>query len=434
MSADPTAPLRLPASRAEIETIQRAGKARAFEHARRAPFYKGRLDDVDPRRLDDPEEWRKIPLLEKEALRGLSAEEFYRDFCIAPRREIAEYWRSGGTTGKPLFYPRTTEDIRHAMVGFCRTFACMGCGAGEIAHLSFPLGIHPAGQMWARAAEEMGIGVAWMGSGAAAPSALQLELMQMLKPTLWMGMSSYGLHLANLAESKGIDLAAGPVNRILCTAEPLSEAKREKLERMWGAKVHDAFGMTECTMMASEAEAPGDLYIWTDLAFIEVLDQETLEPVAEGEMGTLVVTPLFTNNATPFLRWNSGDIVSFRQEGSADGPFSVFPVIRHARRTAGFFKIRGINLGHAEFEDLMFRDPRVGDFQAEAIAGEGLDVLRVSIEVGRGADAQATARQIAEDVKAAFEVTPEIVVLETGTLARAFEGSVKAPRFADRRG
>ncbi|CAN0493329.1 unnamed protein product, partial [Discosporangium mesarthrocarpum] len=32
-----------------------------------------------------------------------------------------------------------------------------------------------------------------------------------------------------------------------------------------------------------------------------------------------------------------------------------------------------------------------------------------------------------------FEVTPGVSVLELGTLAKEFESSVKAPRFADKR-
>ena len=32
-----------------------------------------------------------------------------------------------------------------------------------------------------------------------------------------------------------------------------------------------------------------------------------------------------------------------------------------------------------------------------------------------------------------FELTPRIVVVETGTLAKEFEASVKMPRFVDRR-
>jgi len=262
---------------------------------------------------------------------------------------------------------------------------------------------------------------------------VQLELLQTLKPTVWMGMSGYGLHLANLAEQQGLDLAGGTVERILSTAEPLSDAKRAKLARHWGAKVYDSFGMTEVTMMGAESERAEGFHIWTDLAFIQVLDPKTLLPVAEGAEGTLVVTPLFTNNATPFLRWGTGDIVRYREHGEHDGPFSVFPLIKHAHRTAGFFKVRGININHAEFEDFMFADREVGDFKAEAVSTGGLDALRVSVEFRRGVDGAAAAAVMTARTKASFEITPEIVVLETGTLAREFEAAVKAPRFMDRR-
>ena len=182
-------------------------------------------------------------------LRALSDADFYETFCLKPDDGIAEYWRSGGATGVPLFYPRSFADIRAAMVGFARIYQCAGCPAGGRAHVSFPLGIHPVGQMLARAATEVGIAVNWAGSGTTTPSAMQIELIDRLKPTIWMGMSSYGLHLANLAEQRGIDLSASAVKTILCSAEPLSEAKRAKLARHWGAQVRDTFGMTEAGMM-----------------------------------------------------------------------------------------------------------------------------------------------------------------------------------------
>ena len=87
-------------------------------------------------------------------------------------------------------------------------------------------------------------------------------------------MSSYGLHLANLAAASGVDLKGGSVNRIMCTAEPVSAAKRAKLERDWGAEVYDCFGMTECSMMGAESEKRDGFHIWTDLAYIEVLDED----------------------------------------------------------------------------------------------------------------------------------------------------------------
>ena len=430
----PELPLGLPRSPQDIEEIQRIRKPVAFENANRANFWRGKLDHINPAKLDDPEEWAKIPILDKDQLRKLTTEQFYEDFCTARSGDICEYWRSGGSTGRPLFYPKTYQDIRYNMVGFTRTFECTGTAPGNVAHISFPLGIHPAGHMWARAARIMGIGVVWAGAGAALPSAAQLELIRTLKPTVWMGMSSYGLHLANLAAAEGIDLANGSVNRILCTAEPLSAAKRSKLERDWSAEVFDCFGMTECSMMGAESDRRDGFHVWTDLAYIEVLDEETFKPVEEGCPGLLVMTPLFSNNGAAFIRWNSGDIVTWKRQGDTTSDYAVFPVIKHAHRTAGFFKIRGVNINHQEFEDFIFDFVEVNDFKAELVtAADGTDRFAVAIEVRPGSDSTSIAGRLVQRTKEVFEVTPDVTIREIGTLAKEFESSVKAPRFADKR-
>ena len=425
--------LPLPKSRAEIDAIQASRKLRAVEQARRAPFYAGKLDHVDPNKLDDPGEWRKIPILTKDMLRTLSDREFYGAFCLEPDDGIAEFWRSGGATGTPLFYPRSFRDIEYALVGFRRIYECAGCQRGGRVHVSFPLGIHPVGQMLARSATPAGIAVNWAGSGTTTPSVMQLELIDRLKPNIWMGMSSYGLHLANLAEARGLDLAASSVDTVLCSAEPLSDAKRAKLGRQWGAQVRDTFGMTEAGMMGAEDAGGGGFRIWTDMFLIEVVDPETFAPVADGQVGSLVVTPLWTNNVTPFLRWSSGDLVTLRQGEDGGAPFAVFPLVKHAHRTTGFFKVRGINLNHSEFEDFMFRSVDIADFKAELVTSKDLDTLLVSIEARRGADGAAVAAGLRTLVRDTFGLTPEISVLETGTLAKEFEASVKTPRFVDRR-
>jgi phenylacetate-CoA ligase len=166
---------------------------------------------------------------------------------------------------------------------------------------------------------------------------------------------------------------------------------------------------------------------------MEVLDPDTLEPVAEGEVGTLVVTPLWTNNVTPFLRWSSGDLVTWRENTDGAGPYSVFPLLKHAHRTTGFFKIRGINLNHAEFEDFVFRNVDISDFKAELVTARALEVLLLSIEVRRGIEASPVAADFLLSVKDTFGLTPEVTVLETGTLTKEFESSIKTPRFVDRR-
>jgi len=427
-------PLELPTSRDQISALQTQRKRIAVEWAMASPFHRNRIPaDIDLGRLDDPDEWRRIPILDKEMLRAIPPLEFLDRFCNAPRAQIAELWRSGGSTGVPLFYPRTFEDMEYGRLSFERVFQCSGANADDIAHMSFPLGIHPVGHVMARAAQSLGIGVNWAGAGNSTPSPAQINLIHILQPTIWMGMSSYGLHLANMAEAEGIDLAGGSVKKLICSAEQVTDAKRRKIERIWGAELYDGFGMTEAGMMGCEGSAHDGFHIWTDMYFIEVLDPDTLDPVAEGEDGTLVVTPLWTNNATPFIRWNSGDIVTYKEEGDSDGPFSVFPVIKHTHRTAGFFKVRGVNMNHTEFEDFMFGHEDVAEFKVELVTRDDLEHLDVYVEVRNNVDKTNMRNQLRQNIRNTFEVTAQVDTLERGTLAREFEQSVKAQRFLDKR-
>jgi phenylacetate-CoA ligase len=423
-------PLQLPKDRIEIGKIQSARKRIAVEQATKSAFWKKRLPTINLEKLDDPDVWRSIPILDKDTLRGVSDQQFYREFCIEAPEGISEYWRSGGVTGAPLFYPRSFKDMEYCLLSFARTYDCAGATRGDRAHVSFPMGIHPVGQVFSRCAASRGITVNWAGSGASTPSVLQLELIQRLRPTLWLGMSSYALHLANLAEAKGVDLQ---VKTLMTSAEPVSQAKRDKIERTWGAKLVDTFGMTEAGMMGAEDKPGLGFRIWSDMYYVEVLDPKSFEPVKEGEIGTLVVTSLWSNNVTPFLRWSSGDLVTYSEADDGAGPFSVFPRVKHAHRTAGFFKVRGVNLGHQDLEDFMFRHAEIGDFRAEAVNEGDNDVLRLCVELRRGTAVDAFCKELAHQVKGKFELAPQVMVLETGTLAKEFEANVKAARFVDKR-
>jgi len=417
--------LNWPASAAHLDRIQRERKEIAVERARQSPFLRkripqGRAEDI----------WHKIPPLTKEELRQIPPERFHEEFCIQPRSKVVEYWRSGGATGRPLFYPRSAEDMVHGLRAFERAWALIGALPDDCAHISFPLGVHPVAHLYARSAINHGIGTVWCGAGTNTPSETQLELIDHLKPTIWLGMASYGLHLANLAEAKGFDLRNSTVKKLIVAAEPLSPVKREKLERAWGAEVFDHFGMTEGAFVAGEGLGHHGLHIWADQFYCEVLDEKTGEPVPEGEVGSLVVTPLWNNSMTPFLRWSSGDLVSMKNHSgvSEEHPWFLFPMLKHARRTVGFFKVRGVNINHAELEDALFRDPDVVDFRAEVSNDGDNDVLHLFVESRSGRD------PASELTRKSFHITPKVTLLPRGTIAREFEAAVKAPRFVDKRG
>jgi phenylacetate-CoA ligase len=418
--------LRWPKTRAELQRTQSERKQIAVERARQSPFLRKRIPEGKAEDI-----WHRIPLLTKEELRSIPPERFHDEFCIQPRTRVVEYWRSGGATGRPLFYPRSAEDMVHGLLAFERAWALIGATPDDCAHVSFPLGVHPVAHLYARAAINHGIGTVWCGAGTNTPSEAQLELIDHLKPTVWLGMASYGLHLANLAEAKGFDLRNSTVKKIIVAAEPLSPVKRKKLEDAWGAEVFDHFGMTEAAFVAGEGVGHHGLHIWADQFYCEVVDEKSGEPLREGEVGSLVVTPLWNNTMTPFLRWSSGDLVSMntRPSVSEEHPWCLFPMLKHARRTVGFFKVRGVNINHAELEDALFRDPDVVDFRAEVSNDGDNDVLHLYVESRAG-----HADRVSESVKKTFQISPRVSLLPRGTIAREFEAAVKPPRFVDKRG
>jgi phenylacetate-CoA ligase len=109
-------------------------------------------------------------------------------------------------------------------------------------------------------------------------------------------------------------------------------------------------------------------------------------------------------------------------------------MIRHAARTSGFFKVRGININHADFEDFMHRRLDITDFKVEVEKTETLDLMRVSIEVSNPVKAENSLTSLREDIRKIFELSPEIAVLDAGTLEQELQSQVKQQRFVDKRG
>ena len=414
--------------------MQKEGRRRAVNQAKKSCFFEGKLNHLDMEHIHEPEEWAKVPILTKDDLRSIRPEDFHEAFCIGPRTEVIEFWRSGGSTGQPLFYPRSYNDLRLAREGFRRAWVAAGIKKGDLAHVSFPLGIHPVGQVYCRTAQQMGIGVNWCGAGNSTPSENQVELIRTLKPTVWCGMASYGLQLAQVADRMGFDLASSSVQIFLTAAEHVSAGKRTRIEALWGAELFDQFGCTECSFMASETSEYDGMHYWTDMFDLEVLNEITGEPVAEGETGILVMTPFWNNEITPFLRSETGDYVSFHERGKTDGPLSIYPMIRHAARTSGYFKVRGVNINHSDFEDFMNRQLEITDFKVEVSESDTLDEITISIEVAKKTDQRRVMDTLRAEVRRIFEVSADIVQIAPGSLEREFQSQVKQKRFVDQRG
>ncbi len=378
-------------------------------------------------------QWHTIPLTTKDELRTLSLDEFYRDFVIAPPEDIADYWRSGGVTGKPLFYPRTREDVVVGIETVCRLLEMAGLGPGNKVAMSYPLGVHPLGRLMLLALQAQGVATLGMGAGNNTPTEQQLEIITSLKVDTLLAMGTYAAQMANIAANRGIDLASSGVSRIISCSDMTLPAKRQRIERLWGAEYYDFYGMSECGHLAGECSRHDGMHIWADLFHLEVLDPDTWQPVAPGEVGVLVATPLYTNHATPFLRWVSGDIVTLTDGCDCGSPYGHFPLLHLAGRTSGFFKLRGVNINHNELEEKLLTLDDVSDYLVTALIEDDVEILRIEVETRSGALEQEACTRVHEHVTHTFGLAPDVRRVPPGSIESRLAAQVKQNRVFDHR-
>jgi len=147
-------------------------------------------------------------------------------------------------------------------------------------------------------------------------SGVRLKLLLENECTVLCCTPTYALHLAEVAAREGLELHGSHVRVIVVAGEPGGSlpATRARLSEAWnGARVFDHHGMTEVGPVTHEhPEQPGSLVVMDRSHFAEVVDPGTGAPVAEGEVGELVLTTL-RRVGSPLIRYRTGDLVRLRR-------------------------------------------------------------------------------------------------------------------------
>ena len=96
---------------------------------------------------------------------------------------------------------------------------------------------------------------------------------------------TYALHLAEVAEEEGLDIAKSNVRISIHAGEPgasLPGTKR-RVEDAWGARCYDHVGATEVGAWGFECQASSGVHVNEGEFICEVIDPETEQPADEGE-------------------------------------------------------------------------------------------------------------------------------------------------------
>ncbi len=135
------------------------------------------------------------------------------------------------------------------------------------------------------------------------PISVQLDWLDRVRPEfLW----TYASNAAALAsEGQGRPWAKA-VRGIFCNAESLSAHQRTVIENTTGCRPCSLYGATETGLIAVDCPAGGGMHVVAEAIKVEILDASG-EPTAPGEIGEIVVTPLY-NYAMPLIRYRLGDL------------------------------------------------------------------------------------------------------------------------------
>ena len=241
-----------------------------------------------------------------------------------------------------------------------------------------PLGIHPVGpDLLARAAEEVGMrhellgrrrhddAVAVAARADEPPQAQALDGHVELRPASRQSRRSARDRSRRGLGRDGDYIGRDPVGREAVEARARMGRESARFLRHDRGR-HD--GGRGCRRRGPTASASGP----TCSSHRGRRSCRPMLPVPQGEVGALVVTPLFSNNVTPFLRWLSGDLVTLGDGGDGDPVAAVLglsrwckPCASHERASSRF--AASTSGTPSSRTSCSSRPESVNDFKCEAV-------------------------------------------------------------------
>jgi phenylacetate-CoA ligase len=391
----------------------------------RSAYYGRRFKDLgftaaDFNTLDD---LRRLPMTRKEDyLAGLQIDPPFGTFRAVSIAEAVRVHFSSGTTGRPAPVLWTKRDLERWGDVYARYLYAQGLRAGDVFQCMFNYSWFVGGLGYTLAAERIG---ALVIPGGSVDTKRQIETIQRYSPKAVAGTPSFMAHVAETAEEMGVDLTHSSVAIVCVGGEPGASipGTRERLQRLWGARVFDCYGALECQPIAWETDLQLGPQIAEDFIFAEIVHPETFEPVADGERGVLVLTHL-DKEACPLVRWWTGDVVVRDRTPLPDGRTHARLVGGVLGRADDMLIVRGVNLFPSAVEDVVRAFPGTTTEYVLVIDDSIKDpktgfLTGVKLRVERTDDAPANLEEsLTARLRERLQVRFIVEVLPAGTLPR----------------
>ncbi|MBP5361390.1 MAG: phenylacetate--CoA ligase [Bacteroidaceae bacterium] len=318
----------------------------------KVPFYRKKFDElgITPDDIKSVDDITKLPFTTKYDLR----DEYPYGLQAVPMSEIRRIHASSGTTGKPVVGTYTQNDLDMWAECVARVLAVGDIGPGDVVQVSYGYGLFTGGLGAHDGAAKLG---AVQLPTSAGNSEKQIMLMQDLGTSAICCTPSYGLHLAEVLEKNKVDTSKLKLRVGFFGAEPWTWGIRRELEAKLHIKAIDIYGLTEMCGpgVGGECLYQDGTHVWEDMFLPEIVDPETLQPVAPGEVGELVITSL-CKEAMPILRYRTRDLTSLIYEPCKCGRTAV-RMGKVLGRSDDMLIIRGVNVFPSQIETVLTEFP-----------------------------------------------------------------------------
>ena len=414
----------------DIRQKQLEGLRYTVRQAWNSPQYRAKLEacGLKPDDITSLDDLRRLPTCDVEDLR----EGYPLPLLCVPPHDVVRIHASSGTTGKRKILAYTQRDIDTFSLQIARCFELAGFTPEDRMQLAVGYGLWTAGAGFQAGSERLGMLTVPVGPGNLE---MHLQLLQDLGATGFTATASMALLLAE--EVERADLRGKiKLKRMVCGSETRSEKMRLAIESKLGLEgCYDIGGMTEMygPGTAIDCDAHEGLHYWADLFIIEVLDPATMQPVAEGEVGEMVVTSLY-KEAVPLLRYRTHDLSRLLPGQCSCG----LAMPRHDRilgRSDDMIIYRGVNIYPGQLMEVIGQFAELGgEYQVELTRDErSLDHLALTVERGQGQTAgndAALAHELETRLHKAIMARVSVSVADYASLPRTFS---KSKRVVDKR-
>jgi phenylacetate-CoA ligase len=375
-------------------------------HARLAsPGFAEILKDVNPTDVTTREALAKLPVIRKHELLERQLNSRQQDGSVFGGFSAAGFGvhmpRVFASPG-PIYEPEGTAKDYWRMA---RAIFAAGFRPGELIHNSFSYHFVPAGSMMETGAHALGCTVFPGGTGQ---TEQQVQAMAELKPAGYIGTPSFLKIIVEKAGEMGVALPS--VTKAMFGGEAYPPSLRDWFTAH-GIAGYQCYATADLGLIAYETPAREGLVL-DEGVLLEIVRPGTGDPVAEGEVGEVVVTTL--NPTYPLIRFGTGDLSAVLPGACPTGRTNV-RIKGWMGRADQTTKIRGMFVHPGQVDQIVKRFPEVTKARLVVTGEMANDQMVLKVETScSGPDS--LAQKLMEAIRDVTKLRGQVEVVLPGSL------------------